>query len=166
MPALLAMGCLRIVKTIIFIFNFDLFLNFSSPFVLRTFSPQEGERFFVGCRSLNPSLLCGEVPASLAMGCLRIVKTIIFIFNLFLNFSSPLSTSLTFPLKEGKDSAGCYFLNPSLLCGEVPHRGDGVLVNCKNFLILIKFPLVNYVDISPLRSGNFGLSLRLSAIRW
>ena len=40
--------------------------------------------------------------------------------NLFFNLSSPLSTLLTFPLKEGKDSVGCYFLNPSLLCGEVP----------------------------------------------
>ena len=44
----------------------------------------------------------------------------VFIFYLFL--SSPLSTSLTSPLKEGRDS------NPSLLCGEVPHRGGGVLL--------------------------------------
>ena len=47
------------------------------------------------------------------------------------------SPSPCFPLKEEKDFVGYCFLNPSLLCGEVPRRGDGVLGNCLNFHYLI-----------------------------
>ena len=67
---------------------------------------------------------------------------ILFYFFCYLFLSSPLSTSLTFPLNEWKD------FNPSLLCGEVSHRGGGVLNIIKTLFLTFINNLFSYIFVS------------------
>ena len=103
--------------------------NFGRPTSYRL--PASSHRFVIVFPSrrgeINPSLLCGEVSALADDGVLLIFNSKFLIFNVK---SSPLSTLLTSPLKEGKDS------NPSMLCGEVSALADdGVLI--KEYYIFI-----------------------------
>ena len=128
MPASLAMGCLWIVKLscfwflflLWFIFNFV--FNFSSPLsIASTFSPQGGERFIVSFTHYIPT----SVSLSLFLPSFSF-STKLSVVSLFVSISRSL------------------FLNPSPPWGEVPRRGDGVLVNCLSFHYVVQAPLLSF----------------------
>ena len=109
-----------------FVFNFS--SNLSTSF---TFPLKEGKDF-VGCYFLNPFLLCGEVPALLAMGWLWIVKLLIFILT------SICQLRWYFSLRKEKIFNNCYFLNLFLFCGKVSWSGNVMFEIKWDILTIIK----------------------------